>query len=440
MTTGQVARAVGGQAHGPAGEVSGAATDSRVVVPGQLFVPLRAARDGHDFIGAALSAGAAAYLSERGPGAGTCILVDDTAGAFCRLAAHARAGLDIAVVGITGSVGKTTTKELVAAVLGSARTTHASPKSFNNSIGVPLTVLNAPDDVEALVVEMGANAPGEIEQLCAIARPTVGVVTKVAPAHTLGFGGIEGVARAKGALVAALPSSGTAVLNADDPRVLAMAGRTEAAVITFGTAPGTDVQVLSTELGNDLRARVRMGTPWGLVMVTLAVRGAHQVYNAAAAVAATGALGAAPEQMEQALATTGAGGKRMDLRTAPNGLRVIDDSYNASPAAMEAAFAALASAPARRRVAVLGAMAELGDISVAEHRRVAERAADLGIEVLAVAAPEYGAEQVEDIGAAIRRLSGLGEGDIVLVKGSREAGLEVLADALALAGGPAGPQ
>lgn len=427
----EVSAAVGGRLEGPDVLVQGVATDSRGSVEGKLFVPLRAARDGHDFVPAALASGAAAYLTERPPVGGTAIVVASTADAFSALAARYRRRLDADVVGITGSVGKTTTKDLVAAILGRDRRAYASPKSFNNSIGVPFTILNAPGDVQALVLEIGANAPGEIEQLCAIAQPTLAVVTRVAPAHTLGFGGIEGVARAKAELVVALHDSGTAVLNADDHRVAAMAALTGARVITFGRTAQADVCLRTISLAPDLRARVAVSTPWGPVEALLAVRGEHQAYNAAAAIAAGGALGASTEAMAQALATAPVSGMRMEMRTAPSGLRVLDDSYNASPVAVEAALEALAAVPARRRVAVLGVMAELGELSVPEHRRLGALASRLGLEVVAVAAPEYGTDTVGDIHEALERLAGLGPDDVVLVKGSREAGLERLAAALA---------
>lgn len=411
--------------------MEGVAIDSRQVTGGELFVPLAAARDGHDFIPAALAAGAAAYLTSRPPEGGSAVSVQDVPAAYAALGAHARRALDVDTVAITGSVGKTTTKDLVAALLGQDRRVHASPKSFNNAIGVPFTLVNAPPLTQALVLEMGANAPGEIAQLCAMALPTVGVVTKVAPAHTLGFGSVDGVARAKAELVAALPASGLAVLNADDVRVSAMAGLTAASVLTFGTSVQADVRVVAVDMGADLRPRVVVATPWGPVDAVLAVRGAHQAYNAAAALAVAGALGVGPDLMGAALSGTPGPGLRMDLRTAPNGLRVLDDSYNASPVAVEAALMALAAAPARRRVAVLGVMAELGADSATEHLRLAHLASELGIEVLAVGAPEYGVEDVPGPAEALRRLAGLGPGDIVLVKGSRQAGLEKVAAVLA---------
>lgn len=440
LTTSEVAAAVGGRSTGPDTRVRNVATDSREVKGGELFVPLVAARDGHDFIPMALAAGAAAYLTARTPGPGVAIAVGDTAAALAQLARHTRVAMGAATIGITGSVGKTTTKDLCAAILSTRYRVHASRKSFNNHIGVPLTILNAPEGTEALVLEIGANAPGEIAGLCAIGLPTIGAVTRVAPVHTLGFGDIEGVARAKAELVAALPADGGAVLNADDERVVAMAGASAAPVVTFGRGVRSDVGFEVLELGPDLRALARFSTPWGVLEARLAVRGAHQAYNAAAAVAVGGLLGVAPEAMADALAQAEVSGMRMELRRAPSGLAVLDDSYNASPVAVEAALAALASVPAKRRVAVLGPMAELGRLSGPEHRRVAQVGERLGVEVIAVGAPEYGVENLGSPEEVLSRLAELGEGDIVLVKGSRGAGLDRLAAALS-AGSPstAGP-
>lgn len=215
-------------------------TDSRLARPGDLFVPLVAERDGHDFIGAALAAGATAALSERSADnlgldlAARLLLVAHTGAALNDLAGFARARMSGSVIGVTGSVGKTTVKDLMAGVLATKLVTSASERSFNNEIGVPLTLCNAPDDVEALVVEMGARGPGHIAALCELAHPRVGVVTVVAGAHLELFGDLAGVAVAKGELIEALPADGTAVLNADDPFVAAMAARSAAPVLTFG--------------------------------------------------------------------------------------------------------------------------------------------------------------------------------------------------------------
>ena len=230
----QVATATGGRLVGADVEMDGASFDSRTLRPGQLFVPIVAERDGHDFIAAAARAGAAAALASR-PADDALRLpiveVADTGAALVELAAWARSRLSADVVGITGSVGKTSTKDLIVAAVGGARRVAANVRSFNNEQGLPVTVLDASDDADVLVLEMGMRAAGEIARLCAVGRPGIGVVTAVADAHTARLGGIDGVARAKAELVEALPASGTAILNADDDRVTAMAGRTDAAVL-----------------------------------------------------------------------------------------------------------------------------------------------------------------------------------------------------------------
>ena len=203
----QIAAAVDGALHGPDVAVEGASFDSRSVTAGELFVPIVAERDGHDFIDGAISRGAVAYLTERDPQGGTAIRVDDTARSLMSLAAWARRQLDIPVVGVTGSVGKTSTKDFIAASLGATRLLAANPRSFNNEQGLPVTILGAPDGVEALVVEMGMRGFGEIVRLCEVARPTIGVVTRVAASHTERVGGIDGVARAKRELVEQLPAT-----------------------------------------------------------------------------------------------------------------------------------------------------------------------------------------------------------------------------------------
>jgi UDP-N-acetylmuramoyl-tripeptide--D-alanyl-D-alanine ligase len=228
----EIAAIVGGALHGPETDVDGATIDSRAVRGGELFVPVVAARDGHDFIGPALWAGAAAYLTARPPGDGSAIAVADTLVALHALGDWARDRLPDRVVGITGSTGKTSTKDLLAGVLGRAHVVAVSPQSFNNELGVPLTLLNASDDTEVTVVEMGARRAGDIARLCELARPTVGIVTGVGLAHTSMFGSLEAVAGAKGELPAALPAGGTAVLNADDDRVVAMKTTTAASVLT----------------------------------------------------------------------------------------------------------------------------------------------------------------------------------------------------------------
>ncbi|HEV2760623.1 MAG TPA: UDP-N-acetylmuramoyl-tripeptide--D-alanyl-D-alanine ligase [Acidimicrobiales bacterium] len=425
-----VASATGGEAWGPDATVDGACIDTRLIRPGQLFVALRGARDGHQFVDAALAGGAAACLVEHRPPSGTCIVVPDTFAALTDLATGARERLPARVVGITGSVGKTSTKDLLAAALGRCWRVSASPKSFNNELGVPLTVLETPDDTEVVVVEMGARGKGHVAALCAVARPLVGVVTTVGVSHAEFFGTVQDIARAKGELVEALPAEGTAVLNAEVPLVAAMAERAVARVLTFGLVTG-DVRAEEVTLDEDLRPRFRLRSPWGDAGVALAVRGHHQVANALAAAAAALACETPIEDVASGLGDAHLSPWRMQLERSPSGALVLNDAYNANPLSMEAALRGLAALPAERRTALLGIMAELGDVGPAEHARMGALAAELGIRVIAVAAPAYGGEPAADADDALARLGPIGPGDAVLVKGSRAAGLESVAGTLA---------
>ena len=441
-----VAAAVGGSLAGPDVEVDGARIDSRLVHGGELFVPVRAARDGHDFIPAALAAGAAAYLTARDPGAGTAVVVADPATALVALGRAARRRLPDRVVGVTGSAGKTSTKDLLASALEGPFRPTASERSFNNELGVPLTLLNAPDDTDAAVVELGARGVGHIRLLCSVARPTVGVVTNVGLAHTEMLGDLDGVARAKSELVEALPASGTAVLNAEDERVAAMRSATEAGVLTFGIERG-DVRAAELALDSELRPTFRLRSPWGDAEVRLEVRGAHHAANAAAAAAAALAVGAPLEAVAAGLGRAHLSPWRMEMARSAAGGVVLNDAYNANPSSTEAALRSLAAIDASHRVAVLGPMLELGEHSVDAHRRIAELAEALGIELLTVAAPAYGAKDMADLETAAAAVGTVGPGDAVLVKGSRAAGLERLAALLVASAssatpppGPAGPR
>ena len=340
------------------------------------------------------------------------------------LAASARRRLAIPVIGVTGSVGKTSTKDLIAAALGATRRITASVRSFNNEQGLPVTILGAPDDTEALVVEMGMRGFGEIRRLCAVASPTIGIVTAVADAHTERVGGIEGVARAKRELVEALPASGVAVLNADDHRVVAMAAYTAAAVVTYGVTG--DVRVSRLALDDLARPRFTIESPWGRGIVQLAVSGEHMAFNAAAALATVGIVEGTIDAAIDALATAQVSGMRMEVRRADSGAVIVNDAYNANPDSMRAALRALSQIGTGRRFAVLGVMAELDD-PAAGHREVAEFAANLGITVIAVGTDYYG---VTSVGDPIEVLGEIGVGDAVLVKASRVAGLERIVTAL----------
>ncbi len=420
-----------GDADGPA--VEGISHDSRNLRPGELFVAIRAERDGHDFVAAAADGGAAAVMVEDQLEVELpAVVVDDTGRALLDLGRAARRRLAVPVVGITGSVGKTSTKDLAAAALSAGLETVASARSFNNELGVPLTLANAAESCQVAVLEMGARGPGHIALLCDVAQPVTGVVTAVAAAHTEMFGDLDGIARAKGELVEALPPSGLAVLNGDDDRVRRMAGRGSARALLYSSAstPGADVVAEEVTLDPELRPRFVARTPWGSTEVVLEARGVHQVGNALAALAVAANEGVDLEAAADALRFATLSPMRMELRRTRSGAVVLDDSYNANPASMTAALRALHSLPARRRVAVLGVMAELGERQREEHLTVAELAGSLGIEVIAVGTPDYGIAPADGPGEVVRRIGPLGPHDAVLVKASRVAALERIATRL----------
>ncbi|MDE0612864.1 MAG: UDP-N-acetylmuramoyl-tripeptide--D-alanyl-D-alanine ligase [bacterium] len=425
----EVAQATSGRLVGPDVEVTGTSIDSRTLALGELFVPVVAERDGHDFIDDALAAGAAAYLTAMPPRRATAVVVDDTADALAELGRYARSKFDGPVVGITGSVGKTSVKDMAAAAIGADRSTHASPMSFNNELGVPLTLANCPEDAEAVVVEMGARGMGHIAWLCSLARPTVGVVTSVGAAHTELFGTVEAVAEAKGELVESLDRSGVAVLNADQPLVAAMAGRTEATVLTFGRAAG-DIRASRVSLDDGLCPRFRLETPAGRTKVALRACGEHMVENALAAAAAALAVGVEVAQIAAGLGSALLSPWRMEVTELSSGAVLINDAYNANPMSMAAGLRSLAAVDRRRRVAVLGVMAELGDRAATEHAAIGNLARELGIEVIPVATADYGLTPVADASAAVAALGQVDGDTAVLVKASRAAGLEVVATAL----------
>ena len=431
FTTDEIATAVRGDVVGEATTIDGASIDSRSVGDGQLFVPLVAERDGHDFVPAAVEAGAPAYLTAHEPveGDATAIRVDDTLEAFTRLGSVARDRLPEAVIGITGSVGKTSVKDLLASVLATTFRTTASEKSFNNEIGVPLTLVNAPPDTEVLVQEMGARGVGHIRYLCGIARPSAAIVTMVAEVHTSEFAGLDEVALGKGELVESVPVDGFVVLNGSDARVRKMADRTDARVITYGVSG--DVVAQKVGVDGDLRPRFRLSSPWGSVDVQLAVHGVHQVGNALAAAAAGLAQGVPIEAIPDGLREASLSPWRMELRQARAGGIVINDAYNSNPTALEAAMHSLAAIDADRHVAVLGLMAELGEHSEERHAEMGDLAHELGIELVTVSCPLYGTGiDVPTIDAAIEAVGPVGPGVAVLVKASRSAGLESVAGAL----------
>jgi UDP-N-acetylmuramoyl-tripeptide--D-alanyl-D-alanine ligase len=428
----ELAAHLGGELVGPDVGVDGASIDSRTIRPGQLYAPVVAERDGHDFIPAALAAGAPAYLTAHEPAGGTAIRVGDTGAALLRLGTLARRQLRGAI-GITGSVGKTTTKDLLAGCLASTFLTAASERSFNNELGLPLTLLNAPQAARWVVLEMGARRVGDIAKLADVGRPEVGVVTSVEMTHVAYLGDLDGVARAKGELVTALPESGLAVLNFDDSRVRAMASLSAAPVLGYGLGAGADVRAEDVTLDRDLRARFRLSSPWGRADVRLALHGAQQVPNALAAATVALWCGVPIEAVAAALAESQGSPWRMEVHHVPGGPLLVVDCFNASPVSAEAAVRSLAALPGERKLAVLGLMAELGAHSESEHRRIARLAAELGIEVVGYETGLYGDAHVTGVGEAVDVLRTLGPRDAALVKGSRTARLEAVVHAYAKA-------
>jgi UDP-N-acetylmuramoyl-tripeptide--D-alanyl-D-alanine ligase len=454
LTLPEIAAAVGGRLTGDgSAPVTGAVTvDSRTVGQGDLFVALPGERvDGHDFLSAAAAAGAVAALTTRPDDALPCVVVDDAVAALGLLAAEAHRRLaneGVLTVGITGSSGKTSTKDLLGQVLATAGATVSPPGSYNNDIGLPLTVLSADATTRFLVLEMGARGPGHIARLCRVARPDVGVVLNVGTAHLGEFGSPESIAQAKGELVAALPADGTAVLNADDPRVIGMASRTAARVLTTGRGPDADVRAVDVALDEAARARFTLVAEGQEHAVALQVVGEHQVANALSAAGAALAAGMRPAEVAAALSAASPRSRwRMEVAHRADGVTVVNDAYNANPESMRAALAALAGLPGRRRIAVLGGMGELGPGAAGEHERLGRDAAAAGVDlVVAVGADAVGiadgaraaglsagegSVHVPDRAAARSLLSEvLRPGDVVLVKASRSYALEKLAEAL----------
>ena len=413
----------------------GLSFDSRSVVPGQAFVAIVAARDGHEFLDDARAAGAAFAIVGRGRAVEgmSCVEVDDTESAVARIGKMCRDRLDETapgrVIGITGSAGKTTTKDMVLAVLRSHwPDAHGALLSFNNDLGVPVTLANTPDECPAVVVEMGMRGFGEIERLCAIARPDIGIVTIVGDAHSDRVGGIEGVARAKAELPRSLRPEGTAVLNADDPRVMAMRTVTAARVVTFGAAPGADVSFRTLSVGADGCHTVEIAHARSTDRVRIPLPGEHMARNACAAVAAGVAVGVPFGEAVQAISSVTTAPGRMQWLTAPDGTRILDDSYNANSSSVEAALRTLASTDADRRIAVLGVMAEISAPEDA-HIRIARLAASLGIELVAFGTDLYGVPSVDEAGA-LKAIGTRGPGVVVVVKGSRAARTERVVAAL----------
>jgi UDP-N-acetylmuramoyl-tripeptide--D-alanyl-D-alanine ligase len=494
LTVAQIAAIVGGELVDISAEdamslhITGTVEfDSRKVSSGGLFLALPGVRaDGHDHAAAAVAAGAAAVLAARPVGvpaivvapdahvedSGAGVLEHDTSGsgaavlaALAKLAAAVAAELvagGLTIIGVTGSSGKTSTKDLLAAVLAPLGEVVAPPGSFNNELGHPWTVLRATPRTDYLILELSARHLGNIAALAAIAPPAIGVVLNVGTAHLGEFGSREAIAKTKSELPQAVPRSGVVILNADDPAVAAMAEVTAARVVRVSRQDHTDVWAGPVTLDELARPQFALHSADAVVDVTLAVHGDHQVSNALCAAAVALECGASLEQVATALAAAGpVSGHRMRVSTRADGVTVIDDAYNANPDSMRAGLQALAwisaaggvnPAGKRRSWAVLGEMAELGDEAISEHDRIGRLAVRLDVSRLIVVgtgrsmgAMHHGAVMegarglgdepeavtAADVAAALALLRAeLQPGDVVLVKASNAAGLGALADAL----------
>lgn len=420
--------------------------DSREMQEGALFVAVRGERDGHDFLAHAAENGAAAALVDTPVVTPLpTVVVNDTVRALGPLASFARDQLaDVPVVAITGSTGKTSTKDLAAAALASKYEVVASPNSFNNELGVPLTLLSTGPTTGAVVAEIGARGRGQVAAMATLVRPGIGVVTTIGAAHTELFGSIDEVAVAKAELLEALNREGMAVVGLGHPFVAFLCSRSPAPVLTVGPEADADVRFSDLVTDAELRPRFVLETPWGRGSVQLEMRGAHQALNAGMAVAAAVSAGVSLEGAIAGMADATGSRWRMEVLRSPDGLTVLNDAYNANPASMAAALEALRSLPVEgRRIAVLGEMAELGEAGPQEHRAVGNACASLGIDRLlavgrgvddmAAAARDGGCavEQVASPEAAVETLRGeLRAGDAVLVKASRVVGLERVSAAL----------
>ena len=444
----EVAEAVGGRLRGNDATVSVVETDSRRVEPGALFVALPGTRsDGHEFVHEALARGAAAAIVQSAGSDGTVIEVADTGRALLDLAADERRRMDARLIGVTGANGKTSTKDLSAAVLSTRFRTWANPASFNNEVGLPMTLLGAEPGTEVVIAEMGARREGDVALLCEVARPDVVVVTNIGVAHMGIFGSWDAIARAGAEPVEWLGRDGVAILNADDAVVRAYGDRARARVVTFGVDAPADVRALDVVLDDDGRASFSLEVGGERERVDLAVAGEHMVPNALAAAAIGIEFGLTAAECAAALKGARISAWRMETFTTSRGVVVVNDAYNANPESMSAALKTSRWMARRGRLAaVLGHMAELGPIAFEEHERLGELLVRIGVDrLITVGEParaiaraairegqlpqdvaSYGepAEAANDVRVWAR------PGDVVLLKGSRVVGLERAAEAL----------
>jgi UDP-N-acetylmuramoyl-tripeptide--D-alanyl-D-alanine ligase len=442
-TLADFARACGGELIGTDRAYAGVSSDTRTLKPGELFVALRGPRfNANEFVAAAENAGAAgAIVDTRTDRAIAQILVGDTLEALTRGAIAWRNDFELPVIGVAGSNGKTTVKEMTAAILARAGNTLATRGSLNNHIGVPLTLHRLDATHRFAVIEIGANHPGEVAALVKLARPTVGLITNAGAEHLEGFGSIEGAARAEGEMVADLPADATAVLNADDEFIGLWRGNTRAKVVTFGLDKAADFSAadIHTSIDDGFITRFTMRTPAGSSPIELHLAGRHNVTNALCAAAAAIAAGASLDDVRTGLATMRPVPGRLQFKTAPSGAWIVDDSYNANPSSMKAGIEVLANVDARRWL-VMGDMGELGDFAPESHEEIGRFARNHRIDrlfatgklaALAVETFGPGAQWFSDTEALARAVNAeLTREVCVLVKGSRSNRLERVVDSL----------
>jgi UDP-N-acetylmuramoyl-tripeptide--D-alanyl-D-alanine ligase len=442
------ARACGGEVIGADRAYTGVSSDTRTLKPGELFVALRGPRfNANDFVAAAAAAGAAGAVVDSPVDCALAqVRVGDTLEALQKSSAWWRSQFDIPVIGVAGSNGKTTCKEMTAAILASAGSTLHTRGSLNNHIGVPLTLHRLDATHRFAVVEIGTNHPGEVAELCKLARPTIGVITNAGAEHLEGFGTIEGAARAEGEMVAALEASQIAILNGDDEFAGLWRSMTRARVVTFGLERPADFRASDIETGIDSGGFVTRfhlhapGIPAGdSQAIELHLAGRHNVMNALCAAAAAVSAGATLADVRAGLATMRPVPGRLQFKTAPCGAWIVDDSYNANPSSMKAGIEVLASVDARRWL-VMGDMGELGESAEASHTAIGRFAREQRIDrlfatgklsALAVEAFGAGGEWFADAGSLAQAVNAeLTREVCVLVKGSRSARLERVVDAL----------
>jgi UDP-N-acetylmuramoyl-tripeptide--D-alanyl-D-alanine ligase len=452
QTLSNFAQACGGRLQGADRRYSGVGTDTRTIGAGELFVALRGPHfNGNEFLAAAHAAGAAGAVVDAPQSTPLAqVIVADSQAALARAAQHWRGRFDIPVIAVAGSNGKTSTKEMLAAILGEAGSCLATRGNLNNHIGVPLTLLRLAPEHRFAVIEMGANQSGDVAALVELAAPSIGLITNAGAEHLEGFGSLEGAARAEGEVVEGLPATGTAVINADDPYAALWRALTGAQVVSFGMSEGALWRALDVHCDVDAQGfntRFTLVSPLGAVPVELKLAGRHNVMNALAAAAAAAAAGANLAHIRSGLAAVRAVPGRLQFRRAASGAWLIDDSYNANPSSVRAAIEVLAQLDGRKWL-VLGDMAELGDFAQTSHAEIGAFARQQGVERL-YATGVLTVDTVESFGAgghwfvdsqalAAALIANANSGVRMLVKGSRVNRLERVVEALIAT--PTGPR